>query len=171
MKKLLIISIATIFLFSCKKDIYHNFMEDEKAFLVYNEGDIFKLKNEDTGEILEHLVTEEYVEYRKDTGPTAGGFKKHFMEKGEVKFTNPGSSFQGYIYKDKVDQFSLDFSIVNFGLSGSDGIPDKIEDIMINGITYKNVSVYVDAGIWFSKTHGFVRLENYTTGVIYTRVP
>ena len=76
-----------------------------------------------------------------------------------------------HIYKSKADEFTLGLGVINFGISGNDGVADKIENVVVEGVTYNNVQVFIDNGIWFSKTHGFVRLENYTTGEVFTIVP
>ena len=96
MKKLIIIALIGLSIISCKKKIYHSLTDSEKAFLVYDQGETFKLKNEDTGEIVEFTVTSKSIEFEPDFGPLAGGRKEHFMEVGEIKFDY--NNYSGYIY-------------------------------------------------------------------------
>ena len=99
MKNLLILLSIPLLLFSCKKKVYHSFTDEERAFLVYDEGDTFKMKNEDTGEILTFTVISKSVEFKEDFGPQLGPSRKeHFMEQGNIDFSGSNSSNSGYIY-------------------------------------------------------------------------
>ena len=97
MKNLLIILSIPLLLFSCKKKIYHSFTDEERAYMVYDQGDKFKLKDENTGDIIEFTVTSKDVKYEADFGPLSGGRKEHFMERGRIEYTNPTSNSPAYI--------------------------------------------------------------------------
>lgn len=79
-----------------------------------------------------------------------------------------------YIYKDKIDQFSLAINFTfypdySFGVGGENK-PTSIENITINGINYKNVhNFYSDT--YLSLEYGFVQLKNSNSGGHFTRVP
>ena len=95
---------------SCKKEIYHSFTDEERAFMVYELGDTFRLKNDTTGDTLEFVVTSKDVHYNEDFGPKFTVSRKvHYMEEGRVEFSGVNNSGSGYIYiyKDKINQFIL----------------------------------------------------------------
>lgn len=170
MKNLLILISIPLLLFSCKKKIYHSFTDEERAFLVYEHGDTFKLKDVNSGEILTYTVTSKSVEFEPDFGPLAGGRKEHFMERGRIEFErldNSSNSGYIYIYKDKVDQFSLGIDFkhnISFRTSGNH-TPTSIENLNINGVKYDNVHNY-DNAMYFSKDVGFVKLVYQPSNIL-----
>lgn len=145
---LFIILFSGIIFASCKKKkIYHSFTDDERAFLVYNLGDIFKLKNENTGDTLIFEVTDKYDRYKDDYGPSLlPSRQEHHMEDAKITFRGTNNSTFGYIslYKDGIDQLSLGidfpFSVVDFGIIGTSD-PDYIKDTIVNGVSYKDIYI------------------------------
>lgn len=173
------LSVSIIFT-SCKKEINHSFTDEERAFLVYNEGDIFKLKNENTGDTLIFNLISREVNFKDDFGPQLGPKRKsHFMEEGRLRYSN-SSGYNSldyiYLYKDKLDQFTLSISLWldknNYGTSV--GEIEGITTITSGGIVYQNVYVFSadnNTKCYFSKEYGFVKLEDLDNGLIYSRIP
>ena len=177
MRHLLYIVLLPLLFTSCKKEVYHSFTDEEEAFLVYNKGDVFKLKNEVTGEVIELIVTERYVRHIKDS-PSGMSIntKTHYEHEGRVEFSGGNYSGYIYIYKDKIDQFVLTIRILigskTFGTSV--GNSDGITKITIDGVTYNNVFEYSGGNntkCYFSKEYGFIKLEDLDNGVTHVRVP
>lgn len=98
MKKLVFISIIVLLFTSCKKKVYHSFTDEERAYMVYEKGDKFKLKDENTGEIIEFTITDKYIRYDDDNESSSLSRKEHFMEQGEIKFSDASGNNSGFIY-------------------------------------------------------------------------
>ena len=100
MRHLLYILLAPVLFFSCNKDIYHDFTEEEKAFLVYDKGDTFKLKDKNTGDTIEFKVTERYLRHIQDSpSGMSVSTKTHYEHQGRIEFERiDDPSNTGYIY-------------------------------------------------------------------------
>lgn len=164
--------ISILLLQSCCKDDTYTYLTDEaKEFLLYEEGDIFRLKKLSTDEIVDLTVTYKKTGIYKSSGTSGGtysGFNSDdYYEYGEYYFTNDLNCYNGNIYVEARNNG-------NFKLTASIGecfgnIFDTFEyrdeiltSVEVNGINYTDIYLIKSYSqtIFYSKEKGIIKITN-----------
>lgn len=149
---------------SCTKEKYMYLTEAEKAFLVYNEGDVFKLLEENTGDTLGFEVNRRYIGFRSEKVHwPATMWIEEYAEEGMISF----SGGRIFVSRYTGDYFEIYISINEITF---DYYSKTIEEMEVHGVVYKDVDVFMEdyAILYFSKEYGFLKIEDSEANVLYS---
>ncbi len=171
----MILLIITFLLSSCSKDIFHDLTLDEQAFLVYELGEQFKLKNEMTGDTLNFVVSKKSLEYSQDK--KYGSINDHYVQEGENNFSANNCKGEILIRKGVDDSFEIGIyfkgSPIEFNFSGRHDSYSFPISLTIGSIEHHKLYLFEagDTKLFFSKEIGIIKIENASTGNLYTVLP
>ncbi len=171
-----------IILQSCKPDdIYYNLSEDAKEFLLFEVNDTFKLKNQQTNEIITLTVTSKTIQHYKD-GPNESPFFSFganadtYVERGEYFFTDDTNCYNGDISVQANRDGDFELNGYLGGCFGNTDYSFEYRDeffstIDVEGVQYFNAYIlrsYPDI-IYYSKEKGILKIvDEYNQETIFT---
>lgn len=154
-------------LISCKpEDNYFSLSNEAKEFLVYEEGETFKLRNENTQEVILFTIISKTIEFEEDgpnsSPPIAFGLPvDNYYEKGTVSF----SSMENYngeisVMADRNEEY--DFRIYFKGAFEYNlfSYPTYFGAININDIEYQDSYILKSYPneLYYSKEKGILKI-------------
>lgn len=181
----LVLIIVLLQFHSCKPDDeYYSLSQEAKDFVQFEVDDTFKLKNENTDEIITLIVTFKEFGFSKD-GPNAsplisfGPTKDIFYEYGVYRFSDANNCFLGQVLITATETggFELQVSI-------SDSCSDTISNtytvtepplisVIVNGFSYSNTVLLESnfSNLFYSKERGILKIEDlFVQGQLFTIV-
>ena len=169
---LLIVSLS-----ACKKSTYHQLSDEEMTWLVYDNNEVLKFKNQN-GDFLLYYITIRTKSYEKNGDVYSEFTTANFLQLNDTTaLFEEDSKGKLYIYKGG-EGFLVTFTWPHFALKE---VPlTSLQPIMetIGGIIYSDVYVLDATGltdlrntnrvIWVSKSYGVLQIED-ASGNVWVR--
>ena len=160
MKKILLIPIILITLFtSCKKKAY--LTDEQKALLLYNQGDSFSLIKNET-DTLDFMVTKKEIDYDQDYN---GLWKSAtYYEHGSIEYYTNGIQSDINISSNQDglgDNFGYYFLINTYAMIFKKY--EKIQDYTLNDIVYRNCYLLIG---YYDKDSMYISTD---VGILYIK--
>jgi hypothetical protein len=158
-----------IVLQSCSKDdSYYNLSEEAKAFLLYEEGDTFQLKNTTTNEIITLTVTNKEFAFSKGGTPGSiysGIGSDSYYQYGSYSFTDSTNCYNGNFMVEAKKQGDFEMNVYLGGCFGSTNFAFEYQDefftsIDVAGVNYANAYLFRSAPnfLYYSKEKGILKI-------------
>lgn len=180
MFRFILLSICCVMMFSsCKReDKYYNLSSEAKGFMAYNEGDVFKLKNETTGDTITFLVETRIFEFEEYSPPSPhyawGVSGDTYFEMGQISFrSDEGCTGEIWVEAYYHDEFSVK---VNLYECFNDMY---FQDYEYYGTVEVDSRLYSDSylfrgsshHLYYSKEKGILRIDRpFTNEILYSIV-
>ncbi len=184
-KQTFIFFLFLLLLQSCKPDdIYYDLSVEAKAFLIFDVGDTFKLKNHQTNEIITFSVTSKKIQhYEYSLGSssmvafgTSGG--DTYLERGEYVFKDENNCYNGNVSVEATDDNKFKFTIYLKNCVDSENYffeyyNEFSPNIDVLGTTYSNAYLlrFSPEILYYSKEKGILKIvNNFNKNTIFSIV-
>jgi hypothetical protein len=171
MKRIILLASVLFFLFSCEKDVYYYFTENEKAMFNYEEGDSILLLRQPQFDTTLFVITNKNIQSLRHS---ALGFEYTNYQICDIEFES-SQKISCYIYAEKLKEFSMTISLnLEFSQEFEGQLRDTLNNYPFDGVQYGEVFVFSNGdgspNLYYTKEKGIIYIENSNSLNSYTLI-
>jgi hypothetical protein len=173
MKQIFTLIGIVLFLFSCEKDVYYDFTENEKAMLYYKKGDTLSFLRQPAMDTINFKITGKSLFYS-----SAAAFitpQTYHFQTCEINFESNTGISMGIIAEKELHNFNMGISLkLEFSQEFEGQLGDTLNNYTFDGVQYGEVFVFSNGdgspNLYYTKEKGIIYIENSNSLNSYTLI-